>query len=279
MVVDIVGNINYFSHSIDGCPAWFVSSARPAELRSNFERSPVNVNVHDLRDKEDTVSLETSAFELAKYTGSVQTVFEEGSEAQQTYYQEISDMFKKRTGASRVFIYHFSFRARNQPFADEKLDENHRNPVLYPHIDRDRDAVHAVLEKKLGHDEAEKLKKHRIQMINVWRPIGPNPITIRPLAICDYRSIDIKNDVKPMTTLLVDSHVTAYTLARNANDSHQWYYVSNMRSDEMFLFKQYDSNPDVAQYAFHTAVEIADPPASNEEQQSLEIRCLLFYDD
>lgn len=279
MVADAVGNINYFSHSIDGCPAWFISSARPAELRSNFERAPVQMNIQDLRGKEDTVSLETSAFEVAKYNGSIQEEFEEGSEAQKTYYQEISDMLKKRTGASRVFIYHYSFRSRNQSFPDEKLDENHRNPVLYPHVDRDRDAVHSVLEKKLGHDEAENLKKHRIQMINVWRPVGPNPITIRPLTICDYRSIDVKNDVKPMTTRLADSNVTAYTLARNANNAHQWYYLSNMRSDEMFLFKQYDSDPSVAQHGFHTAFETDDVPVSNEEQRSLEIRCLLFYDD
>lgn len=279
MTVDVVGSINYFSHSIDGNPAWFISSARPAELRSNFERTPVNVNIQDLHGKEDTVSLETSAFEVVKYNGSVQDVFEEGSEAQKTYYQEITDMFKKRTGASRVFIYHYSFRSRNQPFPDEQLDENHRNPVLYPHIDRDRDAVHSVLEKKLGHEEAEKLKKHRIQMINVWRPVGPNPITIRPLALCDYRSLDVKNDVKPMTTRLVDSDVTAYTLAHNVNHAHKWYYLNNMRSDEMFLFKQYDSNPDVAQYAFHTAFEIDDTSISEGEQRSLEIRCLLFYDD
>jgi hypothetical protein len=273
---DTVGNINYFSHSIDGCPAWFISSALPATLRSNFIRAPVQVTIHDLRGKENSVNLDTNALEVVKYNGSVQEVFEEGSEAQQTYYKEISDIFKKRLGASRVIIYHHSFRFRGPPAPDEELDDNHRNPVFYPHVDRDPAAVHTVTEKQLGHVEAERVKKNRIQMINVWRPLGPHPITNKPLAICDYRSVDVEKDVKPMTTRLVDSNVTAYTLSHNA---HIWYYLSQMRSDEMFFFKQYDSKPDVAQYAFHTAFEIDSEPTPSEEQRSLEIRCLVFYDD
>ena len=97
-------------------------------------------------------------------------------------------------------------------------------------------------------------------MINVWRPIGPHPITKNPLTICDYSSIDATKDVHPMTTRLIGSHVTAYTLSRNANDTHIWYYMSRMRSDEMFVFKNYDSNPDVSQLGFHTAFDNANEP-------------------
>ena len=276
---DTVGNINYFSHSTDGCPAWLISFALPATVRSNFERSPVPITIRDLRGKEDSVNLDTNAFEVAKYNGSVQEVFEDGSEAQKTYYKEISDIFKKRLGASRVLIYHHSFRSRGPSAPDEELNDNNRNPVFFPHVDRDRDSVYSVIEKQLGHEEAEKVKKNRIQMINVWRPLGPQPITNKPLAICDFVSIDVDKDVKPMTTRLVDSNVTAFTLARNANDAHVWYYLSQMRSDEMFLFKQFDSKPDVAGLAFHTAFEIDNESTPSEEQRSLEIRCLVFYDD
>lgn len=279
MGVDVVEDINYFSHSTDGEPAWLISTALPAAVRTNFVRAPVQVTIHDLRGKESSVDLDTNAFEVIKYNGSIQELFEKGSEAQQIHYEEISDILKKRLGVSRVLIYHHSFRFRGTPASDEQCDDNHRNPAFYPHVDRDRASVHAEIEKQLGHEEAEKVKKNRIQMINVWRPVGPNPITRNPLAICDYRSIDVDNDVKPMTTRLVDSNLTAYTISRNANDAHKWYYLSRMRSDEMFVFKQFDSKPDVAPRAFHTAFEIDSEPKPTEEQLSLEIRCLIFYDD
>lgn len=276
---DVVGNINYFSYSIDGCPAWFISSALPTAQRSNFVQAPVQITIRDLRGKEDSVNLDANALEVMKYNGSIQEHFEKSSEAQQTHYQEISDILKKRLGASRVLVYHHSFRFRGPPAADEQCDDNHRNPVFYPHVDRDRDAVYSVIEKQLGPQEAEKVKKHRIQMINVWRPVGSNPITKNPLTICDYRSIDVDKDVKPMTTRLVDSNITAYTISRNANDAHIWYYLSRMRSDEMFVFKMYDSKPDVAPMAFHTAFQNDTEPTPTEEQLSIELRCLIFYDD
>jgi hypothetical protein len=116
-------------------------------------------------------------------------------------------------------------------------------------------------------------------VINVWRPLGPNPITDKPLTICDYRSVDINKDVHPLTIRGAGHHSTAYTLSRNAQDTHIWYYLSRMQSDEMFVFKIYDSKPDVAQFAFHTAFQNGNGSTTNEEQKSLELRCLIFYDE
>lgn len=276
---DIVGEINYFTNSTDGCPAWIMSSAVPGAIRSNFVRAPVELTIRDLRGKENSVNLDTNALEVMKYNGSIQEIFEKGSKAQQTHYEEIGDILKQRLGAPRVLIYHHSFRFRGPPAPDEKCDDNNRNPVFYPHVDRDLAAVHRVIDRELDPVDAENVKKNRIQMINVWRPIGCYPITKNPLAICDYRSIDVDKDIHPMTTRLVGDHVTAYTLSRNANDSHIWYYLSRMRSDEMFVFKMLDTKHDVARCGFHTAFDNNSEPAPSEDQRSLELRCLVFYDD
>lgn len=279
MGTDVAANINYFSCSTDGGPAWILSSALPGEVRSNFVQAPVEVTIRDLRGKENIVNLDTNAIEVAKYNGSVQELFDDGSEAQQTYYKDISDMLKERLGASRVLIYHFSFRFRGVPTADENRDENHRNPVYYPHIDRDGPSVYKVVEKQLGQEEAEKVKKNRVQMINIWRPVGPYPITKSPLTLCDYCSIDVNKDVHPMETRQIGDPVTAYTLSPSADNAHIWYYLSRMRSDEMFLFKQFDSKPDVAQLGFHTAFQNDSESTPHDKELSLEIRCLIFYDD
>ena len=52
-----------------------------------------------------------------------------------------------------------------------------------------------------------------------------------------------------------------------------------MRSNEMYIFKSYDSKPGVAEWAPHTAFENTTAHLSKDEQKSLEFRCLVFYDD
>ena len=277
---DTVGNINYFSSSTDGCPPWLITLSIPTAVRSNFTQAPVQVPIYNLRGKETSVDLDTNGLEILKYNGSIQEEFEDDSEVQKIYFEEISDILKKRLGASRVLIYHYTFRTRSAPRPDDQCDETHRNPVFYPHIDIAPVGIGKLLEKHFDKSEAEKVKMNRFQVINVWRPIGPHPITEKPLTICDYRSVNVDQDILPLTIRGAGVHENAYTLSRPAQDAHKWYYLSQMRSDEMFVFKIFDSKPDVAQFGFHTAFQNDNESTSNKEQQlSLELRCLVLYDE
>jgi hypothetical protein len=279
MTGDVVGDINYFTSTTDGCLPRVTTQAASAKMKSNLVQVPVPVTIQDLRGVEKSVNLDTNGFEVIKYNGSIQDEFEKGSEAQKNYYEEISQLLKKRLGASRVIIYHYAFRFRNSPLSNGQCNQTHRNPAFYPHIDLDSFGVPGVLERELGKEEGEKAKKNRIQVINIWRPLGPNPITDKPLAMCDYLSIDIGKDVHQFTFYGLEENHTSCTLSRNDQYAHMWYYLSQMRSDEMFIFKTFDSKPDVAQFAFHTAVTIGNEPTPNEEQKSLELRCMVFYDE
>ncbi|CAF3303463.1 unnamed protein product [Rotaria sp. Silwood2] len=279
MVDDIIGKINYLTMTIDGCSPWMVVSSIPTSLRSNLVQSPVDVIIHDLRGKEKSVNLDTNALEVVKYDGYIQEEFEEGSETQKIYYEEIINLLKERLGASRVIIYHYTFRSRSSLLTDEECNTTHRNPVFYPHVDTDKPGAQRLVEKLLGKEEAERALKNRIQIINIWRPLGQHPITEKPLAICDYQSIDVDKDVHPLTIRGSDYHPTAQIMSRNHPDNHIWYYLSQMKSDEMFLFKMFDSKSDVAQFAFHTAFINQNAPMLNNEQKSIEIRCLVFYDN
>jgi hypothetical protein len=49
-----------------------------------------------------------------------------------------------------------------------------------------------------------------------------------------------------------------------------------MRYDEMFVFKMFDSKPNVAQFAFHTAFTNKNEPMPNVEQKSLEVPLFNF---
>jgi hypothetical protein len=104
-----------------------------------------------------------------------------------------------------------------------------------------------------GEDEAKQVMQNRFQLINIWRPLGLNPITYKPLTICDYSSLDLQNDVHPLEVHGSPNTSSAYTVSCKTPDSQRWYYLSEMRSDEMFLMKMFDTKLDVAQFGFHVA--------------------------
>lgn len=280
MPADVIGQIYYTGSTNDGSSAWLAEYVMPSAGTSNIERIPVQMPIKDLRGQEKSFNLDENGFEVVSYTGCIQEDFEPGSEKQNIAYAEIHDLLKKRLGASRVHMYHHAFRFRSPSLDDEKLNRTHRNPAFYPHMDVDAAAVHGLLAEIFGKDEAERLKRKRIQYIHLWRPVGPNPVTEKPLTLCDYRSIDQTKDVIPLNIRGGNDKIfTAFILARNTQDTHAWYYLSEMRSDEMFIFKSYDSKPDVAQWAPHTAFLNTTVPSPHEEQKSLEFRCLVFYDN
>jgi hypothetical protein len=276
---DIIGYINYFSSTTDGCPPSVVPYSIATAERSNLQHECVRMNIHDLRANKKNVDLDTNAFEVLKYDGSIQEEFEQGSEAQQTYYKEISDILKQHLGASKIIIYNYAFRSRGLLRSEEKHDDNHREPALYPHVDIDASAVQGLVEILLGKEEGGRAMQNRIQIINVWRPLGPNPITKNPLTICDYRSVDPDEDVHPYTVRGAKLHSAGRLMSRDSQDIHKWHYLSQMRSDEMFVFKMADTKHDVAQFACHTAFINENEPTPNVEQTSVEVRCLILYDE
>jgi hypothetical protein len=121
--------------------------------------------------------------------------------------------------------------------------------------------------------------KNRFQIINIWKPLGSHPIVNNPLSICDYQSIDAKNDVHSSEVIASENTISLYIISRNMNNAQKWYYPSNMKSNEMFMIKIFDSDPNVAQFGAHTALINENAPLAVTEQCSVEIRCLVFYDE
>lgn len=275
---DVIGDIFYFSSTTDGLPPCMVPLSIATTQRSNLEHKSTRMTIHDLRSNEKSVDLDTNAFEILNYDGSIQQEFENGSEAQQTYYREIEDSLKKHLGASQVLIYNFAFRNRGVLTPEERHDDNHREPALYPHVDIHACAVEGLVEKLLGSETCAKVMKNRVQVMNVWRPIGSNPITQKPLAICDYRSVNPDRDVHHYTVRGAKLHAAGYLMSRDPEDRHQWYYLNNMRPDEMYVFKMADTKLDVARFACHTAFIKENESEPNVEEKSVELRCLILYD-
>ena len=275
---DIIGEINFFGHTLDGSSPWMDSNPKLGWTASNYAHTPVRVNIHDLRGKESDFNLDNNGFEIVKYIGHVHDAFDNDSEMQRCYFDDIINLLKKRLGASRVVIFNHITRFRGPPLITDECDANHKNPVFYPHVDNTPTAARAKIEEIFGKEEAKNVMKNRFQIINIWRPLGVNPIINTPLTICDYRTIDLNTDLHVADVRNTAATIEVYAISHNIQDAQKWYYLSQMRSDEMFVFKIFDSNSDVAQFGAHTAFPNESIPKTDVEQISIELRCIVIYD-
>jgi hypothetical protein len=177
-------------------------------------------------------------------------------------------------------------------------------------VDQTPGAAEARVRRHLPAEEAEQLVKGRYQIINVWRPIE-NPASDMPLAVIDWRSTSpedfIATDLmypKRADSLDLDDRgkevlpdpnnytstkgyeVKGETMGVAANDKHQFYYQKDMTPEEVLLLKCFDSwgegmpngKKGIAVRTPHTAFSDPKTPEDAPGRQSIEVRCLVFYD-
>lgn len=140
------------------------------------------------------------------------------------------------------------------------------------HIDQTFDASVKRVHHHLG-DDAERLLKGRVRIINVWRPIG-HLVHHKPLAVADWRTLDVAKDL--VSVRFIYPHREGSTYSVRYNKDLTWYYLSHQRPDEVTLIKCFDSDEDKARLTPHSAFLDASSPSDAPQRQSIEVRCLVF---
>lgn len=70
------------------------------------------------------------------------------------------------------------------------------------------------------------------------------------------------------------------TYSVKPNPEHRWYYYPHLLPEEALLLKIYDSREDAqTRLGAHTAFDDPCTPADAPPRQSIELRCLLFFDE
>ncbi|MBF2905508.1 CmcJ/NvfI family oxidoreductase, partial [Pseudomonas aeruginosa] len=123
---------------------------------------------------------------------------------------------------------------------------------------------------------AERRLAGRFQIVNLWRPFG-HPAQRAPLALLDARSLAFDDLV---ASDLVYRDKVGETYSVKPNPEHRWYYYPHLLPEEALLLKIYDSREDAqARLGAHTAFDDPCTPADAPPRQSIELRCLLFFDE
>lgn len=270
---------------------------------TNFKQKEHARQVHNLRGKEHEFTTDNSGFATFNYPAK-ERLFTDGGAVREGYYREVEDMLRdKIAGIKKIFIFDHTIRRRKK--------DSPRQPVQQVHVDQTAAAAEARVRRHLPPAEAEELVKGRYQIINVWRPIE-NSASDHPLAVVDWRStspddfiptdlmyprradsMDVDDRGKEVLpdpnnyTSTEGYEVRGETMAVAPNEKHKFYYQKDMAPDEVLLLKCFDSwgegmlpngRKGVAVRTPHTAFADPDTPASAPGRQSIEVRCLVFYE-
>jgi hypothetical protein len=261
--------LNYLASTSER-PRTYTYDPPAEEPRTNVRNVEVEVPIRDARPIIGEITLDRQGFELVKHRSAVHDFYDD-DEVKRVYYGEAEHLLKAATGASRVFVFDHVTRRRIPDGASEQ--EGRRQPVTRVHVDHTaRSGPQRV--RDLLADEAEKLLRGRVQIVNVWRPIR-GPLLDTPLAVCDAGSVE-PNDLVPSD--LVYPHRIGETYSVTYRPSHRWFYFPNMRTDEALLLKCYDSKDDGrARFAPHTAFVDPKTPPDAPPRESIELRALVFH--
>jgi len=258
--------------------------------------------VHNIRGRENEYSTDNAGFAVYQ-SPAKEKLFTDDRVVREGYYGEVEKMLREKLpGIKKVHIFDHTIRRR--------VKDAPRQPVQQVHVDQTPGAADVRVRRHLP-DEAEELLKGRYQIINVWRPIE-NPASDFPLAVIDWRStqpsdfipvdlmypkrdsMDADDDDRGKEILpdpssydsIVGYEAKGETLAVAPSERHQFYYMKDMTPEEVMLLKCYDSRGEgeprgvkgLALRTPHTAFIDPNTPKDAPGRQSIEVRCLVFYE-
>ncbi|KAM3422177.1 hypothetical protein BST61_g2546 [Cercospora zeina] len=269
---------------------------------TSFKLEDVERKVHNIRGREQEFTTDNSGFAVYN-SPAKEKLFTDDKAVREGYYAEVENLLRKNIkGIKKVHIFDHTIRRKDKA--------SPRQPVQQVHVDQTAGATDIRVRRHVSH-EADELLKGRYQIINVWRPIG-NPASDFPLAVVDWRStepkdfipVDLLYPVRPDSAMDDDDRgkerladpatlqstegyeARGETLGVAANENHKFYYMKDMTPDEVMLLKCYDSfgvgekfeHEGIATRTPHTAFFDPNTPADAPGRQSIEVRCLVFYE-
>lgn len=259
----------------DETPTHYTSPPPKGVPWENVGYRGCDVSISDARAVR--TSLDCEGFELWLAPTSVQD-FNNRQLIEAVYYNEMCEVVRRATGGQEVHVFDHLIRERESGKAPLDFGRRSGKNGVAPangriHNDYTERSglarIKAVLESKGISEE-----KRRYSIVNVWRSIG-EPVIDTPLALCDSRTV-LASDLVEGRVVYPNREGWIYVL--DYSPSHRWSYFSDMRNEEVILFKQFDTKlSGVARFTPHTAFEYPLELDRQRPRRSIEMRCLVIY--
>jgi hypothetical protein len=227
------------------------------------------MRIENMRLRADELALERNGFVLLRQPTAVRN-FHDVQEIRNVYHREVAELVKRLIGAEKVLVFGEVARCDQPGTVDGAL------PAYGAHVDYGAATVRYFTEDILGEQEAERWLKRRHVLMNLWRPI--RPVQRTPLALCDASTV-AASDLNPSEVrggLMDPNRPTLHGFNLSWNPAHRWYYAPYMQTDEVLIFKLFDSDARHVQWTGHTAFDDPSAAADAPPRESIEIRTISF---
>ncbi|KAF2206593.1 hypothetical protein CERZMDRAFT_103257 [Cercospora zeae-maydis SCOH1-5] len=290
----IESNLNYVKPPQEG-EEWLQHYIPGSAGIHRLKTEPRSVEITDIRGLEQDFHWDTHGFQVIKAKPLDREIFDQDNrEVASRMAAQAVERLKEVTGASYVLMFNHVTRFE-PPEKLEKLPKEMPDEAMFPymgpfasvHVDQSyRGGKYIVNNFKHMPEIAKRLTETgttcRFGVINLWQPVSP--ITRDALALCDRRTVD-EQDLRPW-----ESHpdpkqwdpklpLPLSEIWRPMyNPKHKWYYASELQTDEALLIKCFDTKLDEHSRAVpHSAFKA--PSDHGPPRESVEFRCLVFWDD
>ncbi|HKD54645.1 MAG TPA: CmcJ/NvfI family oxidoreductase [Steroidobacteraceae bacterium] len=250
-------------------PLFAYANTVPAgEAETNVEFVEHTVAIRDMRGSGSEPRLDVEGAALVRQRSAVRDFYDE-DELRRAGYAEAGDILRTLTGAQQVVV--FDHNVRRGADASDPKHAYARKPVFHVHTDFTAGSAPIRAQTLLS---PEAIAGRRMMQLNLWRPIT-EPVLDNALALCDASSVR-PGDLLPTALRYPERQGEIYYV--KFNPAHRWWYASEMRRDEVWVFKNYDSAADGrARFTPHTAFQTSS--ASLPRRESVEFRAFAVFDD
>ncbi|MDZ7784350.1 MAG: CmcJ/NvfI family oxidoreductase [Halioglobus sp.] len=230
------------------------------------------VEIHNAREELPSTSLDREGFMLTRHNSAVQDFYDD-SQLDGIYHGEVAELLKDVTGAGHVEVFDDTRRSSSRAL---QRDRGIREPANIVHNDYTADSGARRLRDFFADrpEGLQQLGQRRFAIINVWRSIA-GTVADQPLVMCDATTI---SDEDLVSVERRAEERTGEIQVALFNPLQRWYYFPDMRSDEVLLFKTFDSAVDGrTRFTLHSSFENPSAPGDAPARESLETRCLVFF--
>jgi hypothetical protein len=260
---------------------WHQYTPPPGLPETNIEFVEHIVPIRDARHRKNVLRLDVEGAAIYRRQSAVRDFYDE-HELCRVGYPEAAAIATTVSGGKHAFV--FDHNVRRAADAIEPRQTAAQKPVFHIHTDFSADAAPVRARDFAENSAAAGVKTvlgaalasgRRFAVVNVWRPIV-GPVRDSPLALIDASSVS-KPDLLAAALLYPERKGEIYYVRFNA--AHRWWYLSDMQSDEVWVFKNYDSaNDGRARFTPHTAF-IDTTREQVAPRESVEFRTFVVFDN
>lgn len=238
----------------------------------NYTHDPQAVAVQDMRNREDSFSLDSHSFLPILNAAELPPIADESLDVWKQHTEQL--VLAQLPHARKVVIFDTAIR-RADP------TETLMRPVRKVHIDQTLVAAWARAKKHLSASDYHAAAQGRVRMriVNVWRALE-EPVSDHPLAVLDASSL---SDCDLVEIEHIYADYVGHTYGVKHNPNQRWWYWSDMGLGEVLMFACFDSlhrHVRCAHGSFGLSgvaqEEIVASASGGHWRKSLEVRCVVL---